>query len=300
MLEYELYEWLEACGINAAEYKVFNLDEELEADSFPVVLKISSSKIVHKTDVGAVVVNLDSRHELNEAKEIICQNLKQHGIELTQQDKFLVTKQYQGVELFFGIVNDPVFEKVIVFGAGGIFTELFKDICFIDSEAGEEEIKRAIAQTKIATLFTTGFRGQKYDISLVIQFIRKLQQLDVQEMDLNPVMLSKDSLTVVDGRMLPPTAVTCQKKIKYLPEIFSPKKIAIIGVSEHAEKVGYALAKNTFRHPDVYFVNPKLVTLLEKKVFNKIEDLPYIDTAVLAVPASSVGAVSTVKIDGSG
>ena len=73
-----------------------------------------------------------------------------------------------------------------------------------------------------------------------------------------------------------------------MPEIFAPGKIAIIGVSGHPEKVGYALAKNASAHPGVLFVNPGIDTLFNKKVYKCIEDLPLIDTAVIAIPAPSV------------
>src|ERR1019366_6088511 len=103
--------------------------------------------------------------------------IKARGIVLDDSDKLIATEMCKGIELFFGLVTDPVFEKVIVFGAGGIFVELFKDVCFIDSEAGDGEIKNAILQTKISTLFTTGFRGAKYDMGPVVELVKKLQKI---------------------------------------------------------------------------------------------------------------------------
>jgi acyl-CoA synthetase (NDP forming) len=183
-------------------------------------------------------------------------------------------------------VNDPVFEKVIIFGAGGIFAELFEDICFIDSEASDNEILNAIKQTKIGALFTRGFRGKQYDPQLIVDFVKKLQQIDAEEMDLNPVLLSDNSLTVVDARLLPGRSTKICKPIKTLPGIFSVQRAAIIGVSRHVEKIGYALAKNNASNPDVFFVNPHIKKLFGKKVFNYIEQLPPIDTAVLAISPS--------------
>ena len=288
MLENEIYDWLNNYQITTPQYKVFGLNEELKVDFYPVALKILSDKVVHKTDVGAVVININDDAALKKAKrEMLC-NLCRQNIHVDEKDKLLVTKMHTGIELFFGIVNDSCFGKVIVFGAGGIFTELFKDICFIDSEAGDDEIKNAIAQTKISALFTKGFRGKKYSIQLVVDMIKKLQQLDVEEMDLNPVILSEDALTVVDARVKQSKSNVVSKQIKYIPEIFSPKKIAIIGVSEHEEKIGYALAKNASAHDEVYFVNPHLQNLFGKKVYNNISELPDVDTAVLAIQVNSI------------
>src|SRR5665213_1431051 len=288
MLENEIYDWLKKSSINVPEFKTFGINEDLKADNYPVVLKIASPKVIHKSDVGGVVTNLQNSDQLNKTKGIILASLLQHGIQADENDRFLVSRMYTGIELFFGILNDPVFEKVIVFGTGGTFTELFKDVCFIDSEAGEMEIKNAIAQTKIGTIFTKGFRGEKYDVTIIIDFIKKLQQLDVQELDLNPVMLSKNTLTVADARLLPITKSSVHKKMKYLADLFSPHQVAIVGVSRHPEKVGYALAKNTSTHPGVYYVNPELDILFDKKVYKSIEELPFIDTAILAIPAASI------------
>lgn len=288
MLEYEIYDALKTKGINIPEYKTFKLDEELDIDFYPAALKIQSASVVHKTDVGGVAINIQNKHELNNAGHTILANLSQHGIQQSENDRFVVSRMCTGIELFFGIVHDPVFEKVIVFGAGGIFTELFKDVCFIDSEAGEREIINAITQTKISTLFTKGFRGKKYNISLIVDLVKKLQQLDVQELDLNPVILQDERLTVIDARLLPGVKPREAKTIKSIPSLFKPGRTAIIGVSGHPEKVGYALAKNAATHQEVYFVNPALDTLFGKKVYNRIEDLPPVDTAVIAIPAPSV------------
>jgi acyl-CoA synthetase (NDP forming) len=289
MLENEIYDWLNTRQIATAQYKVFGLDEELKVDFYPVALKFLSDKVVHKSELGAVVTAIKNKQELESAKSEILSNLCKNNIQPDDKiDKLLLTKMYSGVELFFGIINDHCFGKVIAFGAGGTFVELLKDICFIDSEAGDDEIKTAISQTKIATLFTTGFRGKKYDIQLVVDMIKKLQQLDVEEMDLNPVMLSQDGLTVVDARLKKSTSISVLKQIKYVPEIFSPGKVAIIGVSEHEEKIGYALAKNASNFQQIYFVNPHLQSLFGKKVYNDINALPEVDTALLAISPGKI------------
>jgi acyl-CoA synthetase (NDP forming) len=288
MLENEIYEWLNTYQIATPKYKVCGLNEKLEVDFFPVALKFLSDKVVHKTEMGAVVIHINNEQELEIAKSKILSNLCQHNIHVdVESDKLIVTKMCSGIEFFFGIVNDGCFGKVIAFGTGGIFAELFKDICFIDSEADVDEIKNAIVQTKIGTLFTNGFRGRKYNIQLVVDMVKKLQQLDVDEMDLNPV-LSNDTLTVVDARIKRGVPGNISKQIKYIPEIFSPKKVAIIGVSQHREKIGFALAKNTSDYNDAYFVNPHLQSLCGKNVYNDITSLPDVDTAVIAIPSRDI------------
>ena len=289
MLESEIYDWLKKEGINTPAYTLFNISADVDVDFYPVALKIESPKVVHKSDVGGVVVDIKNREELLAAQKTILNNIKAHGITLEDKDRLIATQMCKGIELFFGVVTDPVFEKVVVFGTGGIFVELFKDVCFIDSEADEEEIKRAILQTKISTLFTTGFRGTKYELGPVINLIKKLQKIEASELDFNPVILTQNSLTVVDARAKFDKPQPQTKKLKSAPQIFNPKKVAIIGASQHPEKVGYALTENVSSHANVYLVNPKLDTLFGKKVYNTIAALPNdIDTAVIAIPAQNV------------
>ena len=288
MLESEIYDWLKKSEISTPQYKLFKLSEDVNVDFYPVALKIESPKVVHKSDVGGVVIDIKNQDELKAAKQTILTTLKAHGIALDDNDRLIATQMCKGIELFFGVVTDPVFEKVIVFGTGGIFVELFKDVCFIDSEADEEEIKRAILQTKISALFTTGFRGTKYDIAPIISLIRKLQTIEASELDFNPVILTESSLTVVDARAKFDKKNPQTKQLKYAPEIFNPQKIAIIGASQHAEKVGYAIAENASSNPDTYFVNPTVDTLFGRKVYKTVAELPDIDTAVICIPAQSI------------
>jgi acyl-CoA synthetase (NDP forming) len=288
MLESEIYDWLKKADINTPQYKLFNLNEDVNVDFYPVALKIESPKVIHKSDVGGVVIDIKNQEELKAAKQTILTNIKAHGITLDDNDRLIATQMCKGIELFFGVVTDPVFEKVIVFGTGGIFVELFKDVCFIDSEAGDEEIKKAILQTKISTLFTTGFRGAKYDLAPIIDLIKKLQKIEASELDFNPVILTETSLTVVDARVKFDKPVPQTKILRHSPEIYDPQKIAIIGASQHAEKVGYALAENASTHSDTYFVNPSVETLFGKKVYKTVSELPEVDTAVIAIPAKLI------------
>jgi acetate---CoA ligase (ADP-forming) len=288
MLESEIYDWLKKENINTPQYRLFNIDEEPDVDFYPVALKIESAKVVHKSDVGGVVIDIKNREELQQAQKTIVANIKAHGIKLDSSDRLIATQMCKGIELFFGVVTDPVFEKVVVFGTGGIYVELFKDVCFIDSEADEEEIKRAILQTKISALFTTGFRGTKYNIAPVIDLIKKLQKIDASELDFNPVILTTKGLTVVDARAKFDKIPTQTKRLRYAPEIFNPQKVAVIGASQHPEKVGFAVAENAAAWKDAYFVNPNLDTLFDKKVYKTIADLPQVDTAVLAIPSKAI------------
>ena len=287
MLESEIYDWLHSASISTPQYKLFKTTDDIDVDFYPVALKIQSPKVVHKSDVGGVVIDIRDRDDLRAAQQKILDNIKAHGITLDDSDHLIAVQMAKGIELFFGVVTDPVFEKVIVFGAGGIFVELLKDVCFIDSEADEAEIRRAISQTKVSQLFN-GFRGTTYDIAPVIDMIQKLQKIEASELDFNPVLLTEHGLMVVDARAKFDKPAPHTKALRHSPEIYHPGRVAIIGASNHKEKVGYALAENASKSDNIYYVNPKLDTLFGKKLYNNLADLPAIDTAVLAIPAQAI------------
>ncbi|NPA11125.1 MAG: CoA-binding protein [Epsilonproteobacteria bacterium] len=290
MKEAQIYSLLQKYGIKTPEYKVISLNEEPDFEIFPCVLKIHSSKVIHKSDVGGVIVDIKDSNELKKAKEKILSNIQKAGIKLGSEDGFIIEEKLSGIEMFIGGVFDNIFEEVLLFGEGGVLIEIEKDITYIDALSPTQEIKKAINKTKISKIFPS-FRGKNYDINEVIQTIQKFQKLflneDIKEFDINPLLYTSKGLVAVDARIKsgkPPKKTYTPKK----HPLFENQKVAIIGVSENPQKVGYALAKNSLNsQADIYFVNPKLQSLFDKKVY-KLEDLPQVDTAVIAIPPKFV------------
>ena len=103
-----------------------SLSEAADRLGYPVVLKTSSEKIVHKSDIGAVIVNIENRKQLEEALEKINRNVEKAGYE--KQDEFLIQKMAEnGFEVLIGAHQDPVFGPLIITGSGGKYVELLKD-----------------------------------------------------------------------------------------------------------------------------------------------------------------------------
>ncbi|MEO1957983.1 MAG: acetate--CoA ligase family protein [Nautiliaceae bacterium] len=279
---------LKKYNIKTPKSKTFKISEKLSFDTFPCVLKIN--KNIHKSDVGGVITSINSNEELNRAKEIILENLKKHNIKINEDDKFLIQEEVKGIELFIGGVFDNVFEEVLVFGKGGVLVEIEKDITYIDVNSDKEEIKKAIALTKISKIFPE-FRGKKYDLDLVVKEIQKFQNLfkneDIKEFDINPLIYTEKGLVAVDVRIKenkPPK----KEFIKKTHSLFNNKKVAILGATDKKDKVGYAIAKNAMTSKaEIFFVNPKLSTLFGKKVY-KLDELLEVDTAVIAIPPKFV------------
>ncbi len=295
MPEYEIYELLSKYGIRTPYYKVFPIDKSLYFDKFPAVLKISSKKVSHKSEVGGVRVGIDSNEELKRAKYEMVKNLQKNGIFLDSEDRFIVEESLKGTEFYIGGIYDNIFEEVLLFGQGGIFIEIQQDICYIDTEAEEDEILKSISKTKISALLK-GYRNISIDKDELLRTIKAFQNFfkneDITEFDVNPLVYTEEGFIAVDAR------IKEGKKRKPLTrrsrhDLFENNKVAIIGASNHKNSVGYAIAKNALlSYCDIYFVNPKLDKLFGKKVYKNVEELEDIDTALIAVPAESVADIA--------
>lgn len=296
MVESDLYEWLQEYGIKTPRYQVVGIDEIIDIDFFPAVLKIQSHKVVHKSDVGGVILGLNSNEELQNARDEMKKNIQEvHNIPLEASDCFIITQMISGEELYIGSVKDSSFGDVILFGKGGIYLELYKDICYIDSNAKEDEILRAFKTTKISKLFE-GYRGNNFAISEVIKLVNNVQKLiadnlDIKELDINPLKLTPEGLIAVDAR-IKKEVCSVQKPIRIheRPDFLHNCRVAIIGASADKNKVGYVIAKNSMGFSgELFFVNQKGGELLGKPLFRNVKDIKGdIDTAVLAIPVNCI------------
>ena len=301
MTESQVYTMVGDYSIPTPKFVSFGLDELPEINFFPVVLKIESEKIVHKSDFGAVKLNINSAAALEAAKKEILTNIRSRGVEPDETDRFIAVQMLSGQEVYVGMVDDEIFGKTVVFGKGGVFLEMYKDVCFIDVYAGDEEIKRAIGLTKISKIFS-GFRGFNYDLNQAVEFIKSVQKFilanpDIVELDFNPVLATSDGLKIVDARIK-----RGEQRVEKLgtlrkdrPNFFKNERVALIGASSDTSKVGYAIAKNSLTYGgDMFFVNSKGGELFGKKLYKGVAEIDGdIDTAVITIPSKFV--LDTIK-----
>ncbi|WP_024791968.1 MULTISPECIES: acetate--CoA ligase family protein [unclassified Lebetimonas] len=276
-------------NIPTPKEKRVKINEILSFDTFPCVLKIDLP--VHKSDIGGVITDIQNNDELKKAKEIILNNLKKHDISFDENSEFLIQEEVKGIELIIGGKFDGIFGEVLIFGSGGTLVEIEKDITYIDTNADENEITKAIKKTKISKIFPE-FRGKKYNLGAVIDVIKKLQIMfnneNITEFDINPLIVNEKGAIAVDVRIKEGKK---NKKTFYSKKhsIFKNENIAIFGATDKEEKVGYAIAKNALNSKaNIYFVNPHLNTLFDKRVYKSIDELPPIDTSVIAIPTKFV------------
>ncbi len=190
-------EFLKKNNVKVLDYKIIDNKEKLEElDDFPYVLKLSSN-LLHKTEEKAVITDLYSKESLISAYAHLLSILKKHKLE----GKIILQKQVKGLELIIGINKDEQFGKIILFGQGGIYTEVLDDTAIRILPIGKKEIEEMIFSTRISKLFFA--RGVIYDTKKVIDLIENISRISskVQELDLNPVIFTKEDVYIVDARV---------------------------------------------------------------------------------------------------
>ena len=173
---------------------------------FPIVLKIVSEDVVHKSDAGGVKIGINSNSELETAYNEMMLSIKEFYPE-AQIDGVSIEEMVEGVELLIGTNTDEQFGKMIAFGVGGIFVEVYKDISFRLIPVYEEDIKEMISEIK-GNKILEGFRGmpavnKEELISLMLRISKLIEEnLTIKELDLNPVVATEDGLKAIDARII--------------------------------------------------------------------------------------------------
>jgi succinyl-CoA synthetase beta subunit len=154
---------------------------------------------VHKTESKAVYTDIYTKKALKDAFENLQNVLKKENV----KGKVIIQKQVKGLELLIGINNDAQFGKVIVFGQGGIYTELLDDTAIRILPITKKEIEEMVYATKVSKFFSA--RGKNYPVSKLILLLEKVCELakdkHLQELDLNPVILTEKEIYIVDARV---------------------------------------------------------------------------------------------------
>ncbi len=200
--ENEVKDLLNSYSINTTKFKVVKDIEDLDALElrFPVALKVCSDKILHKTDVNGVKLNIQNTKQLRE----IFKDFKKRF----PTENFLVDQmEEKGVEIIIGLVQDPTFGLSIMCGIGGIFTELYEDVSFRIVPIDRYDAEEMIEEIKGKKLLE-GFRNMQADKGLVVELLLKVskigQELDdrIDQMDLNPVFVYEKDICVVDAKLI--------------------------------------------------------------------------------------------------
>jgi len=305
LMEHECKQILENAGIKTTEVMIALCEDEAVEMSrdigYPVVLKIISPDIIHKTDSGGVKLNLRNDRDVREAYRDILSHFKDRRVIGISVQKMAP----QGIEAIIGVTHDKNFGPVIMFGLGGIFTEVLRDVAFRVLPISEDTAAEMIEEIKGYPLLK-GYRGQSADIRAVRELLVKVSDLmlihpEIRELDINPVILYPSGYLAVDARIFideahgNPEEETLTAKDNLL-KLFYPQSIAVLGATDFPGKLGFNVMWNLISHnfpKKIYPVNPHKETLLGLKCYRSIlevEDRP--DTAIIIVPAEAVpGAI---------
>lgn len=260
-------------GIKVPQFAlVQNVDDAVrEANSigYPIVAKIVSQQILHKTDVGGVKVDLKDEQEVKSAfNDMYGRLAKQYDIKGVLLEKMVP----RGVEMIVGLQNDTQFGPVIMVGLGGIFTELFKDVSFRVLPITEKDALDMLEELQ-GKMLLKGYRGSSpINLDVLCKALVKIGNLgfDISpyynSIDFNPIIVYSDSYYVADAKILLSenpkydAVSTVPPNSKYMDLFFNARSIALIGASPEVGKVGNSVLESLVRHDykgKVFPVNAK-------------------------------------------
>ena len=260
-------------GIKVPKYAlVTNSDEAAQKSKgigFPLVAKIVSPDILHKTDVGGVKVGLGSEDEVKKAFDDMFYRLKE---KFDVKGVLLEKMVPEGVELIIGLQNDFQFGPSIMVGLGGIYTELFKDVSFRVLPVTKGDALKMLESLRGKDILK-GFRGSKpIDLDMLSEAIVNIGTLGVdmagkyESIDFNPVVVYPDSYYVVDAKIIlkeksSENAISiANPDSSYMDLFFNAKSVALIGASPELGKIGNSVMESLVKHDykgKVYPVNAK-------------------------------------------
>src|SRR5271170_5220518 len=283
---------------------------ELAANiGFPVVMKIVSPQILHKTEAGGVIVGVNSAAASKEAYATIVGSARKYDAKAEILGVQVQQMLAGGQEVIIGAVTDPAFGKLVAFGLGGILVEVLKDITFRLAPASKEDALSMLDGIAAAEILR-GVRGAKpVDRAALSGMIERVSALvadfpEISEMDLNPVFASERGATAADVRIVlnfkpapardrPSQAAIVEK----MNRIMKPRAVAVIGASAENGKIGNSVMKNLINggyKGEIYPIHPNAESIMGKKTYRSVKDVPAdIDVAVFAIPAKFVAQALT-------
>jgi len=211
LTEIESKELLKAAGIDVVDTRLAKSKEEAISISrklgFPVVLKIASPDIVHKSDAGGVRLGLETASEVGKAYDQILPAVKRSFPEARIHGVAVQKMARPGVEVIIGMSQDAQFGPVLMFGLGGILVEVLKDVSFRIVPLSRRDAAEMLREIKGYPLLE-GYRGQEaVDISCLEELLIKVsdfveQNPEIMELDLNPIFAYSDGAVAVDARVI--------------------------------------------------------------------------------------------------
>jgi acetyl-CoA synthetase (ADP-forming) len=211
LLEHEAKTVCKEYGIPITAIKIaktvedaIKFSEEMECTT---VFKIVSRDIIHKFDVGGVILNINGPEEAKKAYNQILENIKKHKPNAKIDGILIQEMAACATEVIVGAIKDPQFGPTLMFGFGGTFVEIMKDVSFRIAPITEEDAKEMISEVKAYPILK-GYRGQlPADIYALIKILLNTSKMiidhqEIKELDLNPIMVYNKGAKTVDARII--------------------------------------------------------------------------------------------------
>ncbi|WP_206022758.1 acetate--CoA ligase family protein [Billgrantia bachuensis] len=212
LFEYEAKQLLREHGIEVPQEIVARSETELveAATSFgdtPLAMKVVSKDILHKSDAGGVKLNLIGESALRRAREDILASCRAYDAQAEIEGVLVAPMAKKGVEVIVGVIRDPIFGPVLMFGLGGIFVEILEDVAFRSIPLSRHDARSMVEQIK-ARKVLEGARGEPpVDKEALVELLLTVARIadaypQLAELDLNPVIVNADGYAVVDARVI--------------------------------------------------------------------------------------------------
>ena len=298
---------LRSYGIAVPKYALARTAAEAAAQSkrigFPVVMKIVSPQILHKTDVGGVRVGLNSAAEVRKAFADMHGRLSgKRGVEVKGVLVEQMLPKDGGVELIVGLQNDPQFGPVIMVGMGGVLTEVMRDVAFRMLPITQSDALSMLSELRGSKLLS-GFRGSRpIDVRAVARVLVDIGRMGmdcapyIESVDLNPVIVYPKKHAAVDAKFIlaaepnPGAVSKARPNKRHMEKFFTPASVALVGASSSKGKIGNSILDSLVNYDfkgKVYPINPKAGKIFGVKCYGSIDDVPgKVDLAVVSVDLS--------------
>ena len=276
---------------------------------FPVVMKIVSPDILHKTEAGGVIVGVKNAEDAAKAHDTILANAKKYKADARIEGVQVQQMLGGGVEVIVGAITDNSFGKLVAFGLGGVLVEVLKDVTFRLAPATTADAMSMLSGIQAHEMLE-GVRGSDpVSKEALADVIVKVSQLvsdfpEMVELDLNPVFATENGAVAADVRIV---VDFDQKPARHRPDekevvtamnrIMKPSSVAVIGASAEDGKIGNSVMKNLINggyKGHIYPIHPKATEILGYKAYKSVKDVEgVIDVAVFAIPAPFVAGALT-------